>query len=50
MDVYIYIIVVVLQLSQLSPLALPCPTYPLLPQEIPTLLSKFMGNLYLFLD
>ena len=47
---FIFIIVVLLQLSQFSPMAFPFPTHSQLPQSIPTLLSMSMGHLYLFLD
>ena len=46
----IFFIVVQLQLSQFSPVALPHPTHPPLPQSILTLLSMSMGPLYMFLD
>ena len=49
--VFIYLsIIALLQLSQLSLTALPCPAHPPLPQSIPTLLSMSMGHLSLFLD
>ena len=46
----IFLFIVLLQLSQFSPFALPCPAHPPLPQSIPTPLSMSMGHLYLFLD
>ena len=45
-----FFIVVLLQLSQFSPIDLPCPAHPQLPQSVPTLLSMSMDHLYQFLD
>ena len=43
-------IVILLQLSQFSPFALLCPSHPLLPQSVPTLLSMSMSHSYMYFD
>lgn len=45
-----FLIIVLLQLSQTSLVALLCPAHHSLPQSIPTFLSMSMGYLYLLLD